>query len=200
VYKEVCSACHSLKFVSYRDLEALGYTKDEVKAIAAQDTVMDGPNEEGEMFERPALPSDRFKSPFKNDKAARAANNGAMPPDMSLLVKARVGGEDYLYGLLTGYADAPADEHMMAGMTYNKVFPGHQIAMTKPLSDGQVSFADGTDNSMKQEARDVAQFLTWASEPHQDNRKHLGWKVILFMLAFAGIAYAAKRRVWTKLH
>jgi ubiquinol-cytochrome c reductase cytochrome c1 subunit len=199
VYKEVCSACHALKFLSYRNLEDLGYTPDEVKAVAAQDTVTDGPNDDGEMFERAALPSDRFKSPFKNDKAARAANNGALPPDMSLLVKAREGGEDYIFGVLTGFEDAPAGLEMQPGMTYNKYFPGHQIAMAKPLSDGQVSYSDGTATSLEQEARDVTQFLAWASEPRMEQRKQTGLKVILFLLAFAGIMYGAKKKIWAKL-
>lgn len=199
VYKEVCSACHSMKFLSYRHLEGLGYTPDEVKSVAAQYTVTDGPNDEGEMFERGALPSDRFVPPFKNDKAARSANNGALPADMSLLVKARVGGEDYIYGILTGYESAPAGEQMMAGLSYNKYFPGHQIAMAKPLSDGQVSYSDGMTASTEQMARDVTQFLAWASEPHMEQRKQMGWKVVLFLLAFAGIMYGVKRKIWAGL-
>lgn len=200
VYKEVCSACHAMKFMSYRNLADLGYTADEVKAIASEFTVTDGPNDEGEMFERPALPSDRFKSPFKNDNAARFANNGALPPDLSLLVKARAGGEDYVFSLLTGYEEAPADVQMMAGMSYNKYFPGHQIAMTKPISDGQVTYSDGTAASAEQASRDVVQFLAWASEPSLEHRKQMGVKVILFLLAFAGITLAVKRKVWSKLH
>lgn len=200
VYKEVCSACHSMKYLSYRDLKGLGYNDDEVKAVAAEYTVMDGPNDDGEMYERPARPADRFKAPFANDKAARAANNGALPPDMSLLAKARHGGEDYLFALLTGYADAPSDVEMMPGMNYNKYFPGHQIAMAKPLSDGQVTYSDGTTSSVEQMARDVSQFLAWASEPHMEERKQMGIKVILFMLAFAGIMLAAKRKIWANAH
>ncbi len=200
VYKEVCSACHAAKFISYRHLSDLGYTPDEIKAIAATDTVTDGPNDEGDMFERPALPSDRLRSPFKNDKAARASNNGALPPDMSLLVKSRTGGEDYIYALLTGYADPPADVTLMPGMSYNKYFPGHQIAMAKPLADGQITYSDGTAASEAQAARDIAQFLAWASEPHMEHRKQMGWKVILFLLAFAGVMHAVKRKVWKKLH
>jgi ubiquinol-cytochrome c reductase cytochrome c1 subunit len=200
VYKEVCSACHSLKYVAYRNLGDIGYTADEVKAFAAQFTVTDGPNDDGEMFERPALPSDRFKSPFKNDKAARAANNGALPPDMSLLVKARAGGEDYIFGILTGYENEPAGVTLMAGMSYNRHFPGNQIAMAKPLMDGQVTSSDGNAASLEQAARDVTQFLAWAAEPHQDERKRMGLKVVLFLLAFAGIMRAAKRKMWLKLH
>jgi len=198
VYREVCSVCHAMKFVSYRNLKDLGYTADEVKAVAAQYAVTDGPNDEGEMFERAALPSDRFKSPFKNDKAARASNNGALPPDMSLLVKAREGGEDYIFAVLTGYETAPSSMQMQPGMSYNKYFPGRQIAMTQPLSDGQVTYSDGTAASREQAASDVVQFLAWAAEPHMEQRKRMGLKVILFLLAFAGVLYGVKRKVWEK--
>ncbi len=190
VYKEVCSACHAMKFVSYRNLGALGYAPEEVKAIAAEVTVTDGPNDDGEMFDRPAVPSDRFKPPFKNDKAARAANNGALPTDLSLVVKARAGGEDYIFSLLTGYDNPPADMQMQPGMSFNKYFPGYEIAMAPPLSG----------ETLEQQARDVTQFLAWASEPHMEQRKRMGVKVILFMLAFAGAMYAVKRRIWARLH
>ena len=200
VYKEVCSSCHAMKFVSYRNLEDLGYSPEQVKSLAATYTVTDGPDESGNMVDRPAKPSDHFKSPFKNDQAARAANGGALPPDMSLLVKAREGGEDYIYGVLTGYGTAPADIKMMPGLNYNAAFPGHQIAMPQPLTDGRVTFADGTPNTLAQEARDVTQFLAWASEPHMEQRKRMGIKVILFMLVFAGILYNTKRKIWSKLH
>lgn len=200
VYKEVCSACHSLKLLSYRNLEALGYTPEQVKAVAAEYTVTDGPNDDGEMFERPGRPSDHFVSPFKNDKAARAANNGALPPDMSLLVKARHGNENYIFGILTGYSEPPADVQMNEGMHYNKYFPGHQIAMAQPLSEGQVTYADGTTASVEQMASDVTQFLTWAGEPHMEERKSMGIKVIIFMVVFAGILFGMKRRLWADAH
>jgi ubiquinol-cytochrome c reductase cytochrome c1 subunit len=196
VYREVCASCHSMKYLAYRDLGALGYTPDQVKAVAASVTVTDGPNDEGQMFERPGRPSDPFKSPFPNDKAARFANNGALPPDMSLLVKSREHGEDYIAALLEGYTDPPADCAMNPGMNWNKYFPTHQIAMPRPLNDGQVQYTDGTPNNTHQEARDVAQFLAWAAEPHLNQRKEMGLKVVLFMLVFAGIMAAAKRRVW----
>ncbi|TAL28951.1 MAG: cytochrome c1 [Alphaproteobacteria bacterium] len=196
VYREVCASCHAMKYLSYRDLGALGYNPEQVKAVAASVTVTDGPNDEGQMFERPGRPSDPFKSPFPNDKAARFANNGALPPDMSLLVKAREHGEDYIAALLTGYSDAPACASMNPGMNWNKYFPTHQIAMPKPLNDGQVQYTDGTPNNTQQEARDVAQFLAWASEPHLNQRKEMGLKIVLFMLVFAGIMAAAKCRVW----
>ena len=200
VYKEVCAACHSMKYLSYRDLAGLGYNPDEIKSIAAEYTVTDGPNDDGEMFERPARPSDRFKSPFVNDKAARAANGGALPPDMSLLVKARHHGEDYIHALLTGYEAAPEGTELMAGMYWNKYFPGHQIAMAPPLTEGQVSFSDGTTASVEQMSKDLTQFLAWASEPHMEARKKMGIKVVFFMFAFAAIMYAAKRRVWKDVH
>jgi ubiquinol-cytochrome c reductase cytochrome c1 subunit len=200
VYKEVCASCHAMKFLSYRDLAGLGYNPDEIKAIAAEYTVTDGPNEEGEMFERPARPSDRFKSPFVNDNAARAANGGALPPDLSLISKARPHGDDYIYALLNGYEAPPAGVELMSGMHYNKYFPGHQIAMPPPLTDGQVAFGDGAKNSVADMAHDVTQFLAWASEPHMEERKQTGIKVVLFLLIFAGIMYAAKRKVWKDVH
>lgn len=200
VYKEVCAACHSMKFMSYRNLADLGYNEDEIKAIASQYSVTDGPNDDGEMFDRPGLPSDRFASPFKNAKAARAANNGALPPDLSLIIKARRGGEDYIYNLLTGYAPTPEGVQLQPGMSYNKYFPGHQIAMAQPLSDGQVTHSDGHAATQAEAARDVTQFLAWASEPDMEDRKRMGLKVILFLAAFAGIMFAAKRKMWSKLH
>lgn len=200
VYKEVCSACHSMKLLSYRDLAGLGYTPEEIKSIAAEYTVMDGPNDDGEMFERPARPSDRFKSPFANDKAARAANGGALPPDLSLVAKSRPHGEDYLHALLVGYEAPPEDVAVMDGLHYNKYFPGHQIAMAQPLIDGQVSFGDGAPNTLDAQARDVSAFLAWAAEPHMEERKRLGLKVVFFLLVFAGIMFAAKRKVWKDVH
>jgi len=196
VYKEVCSSCHAMKFMSYRDLAGLGYTPDQIKSVAAEYTVTDGPNDDGEMFERPARGSDHFKAPFANDKAARAANGGALPPDMSLLVKAREHGEDYIYALLNGYEEAPACATVVPGGNWNKYFPGHHIKMPKPLSDGQVSFSEGAPNALPDEARDVVQFLAYASEPHMEARKFMGIKVILFLLVFAGIMRAVKRKVW----
>lgn len=200
VYKEVCSTCHSLNLLYYRNLEDLGYTQAQVKALAAQYTVEDGPNDDGDMFERPARPSDHFHAPFKNEKAARAANGGALPPDMSLLANARKGGPDYIYAILTGYGQAPADVKMQPGLNWNAAFAGNQIAMPQPLTDGAVTFTDGTSNSLQQEARDVAQFLDWASNPDMEHRKAMGLKVILFMLIFAGIMRAAKRKVWADVH
>jgi ubiquinol-cytochrome c reductase cytochrome c1 subunit len=200
VYREVCSACHSMKRVAYRNLSALGYSEDQIKTIAAEYTVMDGPNDEGEMFERPARPSDHFKSPYPNDNAAKSVNNGALPPDLSLITKARHGGADYIYGLLVGYEDAPHGHALQPGQHWNKYMPGHVIAMAVPLSDGQVAYEDGTPQTVDQYARDVSHFLTWAAEPEMEARKRMGVKVILFLIVFAGMMYAVKRKIWAKVH
>lgn len=200
VYKEVCAACHAMSLVSFRNLQDLGFSEDEVKAIAASYKVTDGPNDAGDMFERAARPSDKFVSPFPNEKAARASNNGAYPPDLSLIAKARVGGPDYLYALLTGYEKAPADVQLLDGQHYNKYFAGHKIAMPQPLNDGQVTFADGTQASISNMAHDVAVFLNWTSEPELERRHRLGVQVILFLIVATGFFYAAKRRVWADLH
>ncbi|MDR3514636.1 MAG: cytochrome c1 [Azospirillaceae bacterium] len=200
VYKEICSACHSLNLLYYRDLTALGFSDDEVKAIAAQYQVQDGPNDQGEMYDRPALPSDHFKRPFPNDKAARAANNGALPPDLSLIVKAREGGEDYVHAMLTGFEDPPVGVKLMDGMNYNKYFPGHQMGMPPILQPDLVTYADGTKATQDQMATDVATFLTWAAEPNLEERKRMGVKVVLFLLVFAGLMYAVKRQVWADAH
>ncbi|MBY0428523.1 MAG: cytochrome c1 [Alphaproteobacteria bacterium] len=201
VYKQVCSACHSMNLLNYRNLADLGYNEAEVKAIASEYTVKDGPNDDGEMFDRPALPSDHFKPPFANEKAARAANNGAYPPDLSLIVKARHGGEDYVYSILTGYGEAPADVKVMPGMNYNAAFAGNQIAMPNPLAaDDLVTYSDGTKATKQQMAKDVVQYLAWAAEPHMEQRKQIGARAIIFLLVMAGIFYAAKRSLWRDLH
>ena len=173
VYQEVCAACHSLKLVAYRNLSGIGLSEDQIKAIAAEVEVTDGPNDEGEMFQRPARPSDRFVKPFANDNAARAANNGALPPDLSLMVKARKGGADYLHALLTGYKEEPpAGIKLSEGMNYNLYFPGNQIAMAPPVADDAVEYADGTKATADQIATDVATFLAWAAEPELRSEEH----------------------------
>lgn len=199
VYKEVCAACHGLKQLSYRQLSALGFSEGEIKTIAAEYTVIDGPNDEGDMFERPALPSDNFISPFANDEAARASNGGALPPDLSLIIKAREDGANYLYSLLTGYHEAPANFKLMDGLYYNPYFPGMQIAMPAPLMEGMVDFQDGTNSSVEQMARDLTIFLQWAAEPEMEHRKSLGIKVMLYLTVLTILFYIAKRRVWAKL-
>lgn len=200
VYKEVCASCHSMNLIRFRDLGALGFNEDEIKAIAAEYEATDGPNDQGEMFQRPARPSDKFKAPFANDNAARAANNGALPPDLSLMAKARRGGPNYTYALMTGYSDPPPGATLMDGMSYNKFFPGHQIAMPKPLNPDQVTFADGTKSTVEQMSHDVSTFLAWTAEPELEARKRLGVKVILFLIILTGLLYATKRKVWGAVH
>jgi ubiquinol-cytochrome c reductase cytochrome c1 subunit len=200
IYRQVCSACHSMKRVAYRNLEALGYTEDQVKAIAGEYTVMDGPNDEGEMFERAARPSDHFKSPFPNEKAAAAANGGALPPDLSLITKARHGGGDYVFGILTGYASAPEGFAVPEGKYYNHTMAGNVIAMPPPLNAGAVAYEDGSPQTVEQYAKDVATFLTWAAEPEMEQRKRMGVKVIIFLTILAGVMYCVKRKIWEKAH
>jgi ubiquinol-cytochrome c reductase cytochrome c1 subunit len=201
IYKEICANCHALKELYYRDLTALGFSEDEVKALAAQVQVTDAqPNDQGEMFQRPGRPSDPIVRPFANDNAARAANNGALPPDLALIAKARDGGADYVFAVLTGYTDPPADIKMGDGMNYNAYFPGHQIAMPQPLSEGSVAFADNTPATVKQMAHDVVTFLSWAAEPNLEARHRMGLKVIIFLLICTGLFYAVKRKIWADLH
>jgi len=200
VYKEVCSGCHGMNLLAYRNLTDLGFSEDEVTAIAAQYRVTDGPDDTGEMFERPGRPSDIFVDPFANEQAARAANNGALPPDLSVITKARGGGPDYIYGILTGYEEPPPGVELMAGMHYNEYFPGHQIAMPNLLSPGLVQYADGTEATVQQMSWDVVQFLTWAAEPHMEERKEMGVQVILFLIVFTGLMYAVKRKLWADVH
>ncbi|EDP62929.1 Cytochrome c1, heme protein precursor [alpha proteobacterium BAL199] len=200
VYQNVCASCHALKHVAYRNLVQLGYNEDEIKAIAAEKEVRDGPNDEGEMFNRPAKPSDRFVSPFANDEAARASNGGALPPDLSLIVDARVGGANYLYAVLTGYKDAPADVKIPDGMYYNASFTGSQIAMPPPLFPDGVTYGDNTPATIAQQAKDVSTFLAWASEPNLEQSKRTGVMVILFLLVFTGLLYATKRKIWASVH
>jgi ubiquinol-cytochrome c reductase cytochrome c1 subunit len=152
------------------------------------------------MYKRPGRPSDRFVSPFPNEEAARAANNGALPPDLTLMTKARDHGADYVHALLNGYSDPPSGVVMQQGMNYNKYFPGHQIAMAPPLAENAVTFADGTKATVPQMAHDVASFLTWAAEPELEVRKRMGVKVILFLIVLSGLLYAVKRKVWKGVH
>ncbi len=200
VYREVCSGCHGLKYIAFRNLLEIGLNEAQAKAIAAEYTVMDGPNDEGEMFERTGKLFDYLPSPFENEKAARASNGGAFPPDLSLIVKARKGGENYIYSLLTGYADAPSGVTVAEGMNYNPYYPGHSIAMAPPIDDEAVDYIDGTKNSREQIAKDVVTFLAWAAEPTLEVRKRMGVKVILFLIILTGLLYAVKRKVWADLH
>jgi len=228
IYKDVCAACHGLSRVRFRNLFEPGgpeFPEESVKALAAEwpNKIVDGPNDEGQMFERPALQSDPILGPFKNDNEARAAQNGALPLDLSLIAKARnveyhgswwahpfsmlrdiatgyqEGGADYLYALLTGYHEPPADVQVAEGMNYNAAFPGHQIAMPPPLSkDAFVTYQDGT-GSLEQNARDVAAFLSWAADPTLNTRKSTGWIVILYLLATTALLYVGKRTLWSKI-
>jgi cytochrome c1 len=200
VYHGVCSACHSLKLVAYRNLSAVGLSENEIKAIAAEKEVAGEPDDEGNPTTRKALPSDHFVPPFANDNAARAANNGALPPDLTLITKARAGGADYVYSILTGYTDPPAGFKMQEGLNYNRAFPGHEIAMPKPLNDEQVTYSDGTKATLDQEAKDVVTFLTWAAEPELEARKRMGVKVMLFLILLTAMLYAIKRKVWADVH
>ena len=195
VYMAVCANCHSLKHAYYRDLKGIGLEGDAVAALAAGFNVP-STGDDGAPSERPALPADHFRSPFANEKAARAANNGALPPDLSVIIKARDAGADYLYALMTGYSDPPATMKMGDGMYYNKAYPGHQIAMPRPLNDDQVEYADGTKPTTEQEARDVVTFLTYIANPEMEARKRLGVKMVLFLVLMTGLSYAVKRKIW----
>lgn len=216
VYREACAACHGLERIAFRNLQALGYSEDQVRALAAEYEVTDGPDSFGEMFTRPAIPSDNFPAPFANPEAAAAANNGAAPPDLSLIAKARAvtrgfptfvfdiftqyaeGGPDYIYGLLTGYEDAPEGFEVQPGTYYNTHFlSGAALSMPQPLTDEQVTYEDGTPETLDQYARDVTAFLMWAAEPHMEARKQMGFNVMVFLLLFAGLVYLTKRKVWS---
>jgi ubiquinol-cytochrome c reductase cytochrome c1 subunit len=219
VYKEVCSACHSMKLVRFGSLEELGFSEEQVKAFAAEFEVQDGPNAAGEMFTRKAGLADKFPSPYANTEAAAAANNGAAPPDFSLVAKARgvergfplfvwdiftqyaEGGPDYVYNLLTGYDQTPpAGMEIAEGTNYNPHFmSGKALAMAKPLADDQVTYDDGTPQTVDQYARDIAAFQMWAAEPHLEARKRMGFRVMIFLLILAGLVYVTKRRVWAEV-
>lgn len=200
VYQQVCSTCHSMKLVRYGSLTGLGLTMEEAKAVAAQYKVPDT-DDDGNPKERKALVSDHFASPYKNDKQARAANNGALPPDLSLMTKARPGGANYVYSLLTGYTPPPQGVTLGQNMHWNDYFPGGQIAMTSPLhSDGLVTYPDGTKATVDQMAKDVVTFLAWAAEPEMEHRKGLGMKVLFYLLIMTLVFYLAKRKIWRDVH
>jgi ubiquinol-cytochrome c reductase cytochrome c1 subunit len=216
VYKEVCASCHSMRLLTFRNLADPGgpeFTEEQVKALAATFQVQDGPDESGEMFNRAALPSDRFPSPFANEQAARAANGGALPPDLSLMTKARegwtgtfrqlangIGGPEYVYSVLTGYEPEPPElaAEKPPGKYYNPYFAnGHWISMPPPLSDGQVTFDDGASNTVENMARDVSAFLAWTAEPKLEQRKALGFQVMIFLVVFSALVYLAKQKIWS---
>jgi ubiquinol-cytochrome c reductase cytochrome c1 subunit len=218
VYKEVCSACHSLKYIAFRNLQALGYSEDQVKSFASEYEIQAGPDDQGEMFTRAGIPSDYFPSPFPNEAAAAYANNGAAPPDLSLMAKARfphrgfptflfdiftmytTGGPDYIHALLTGYEDAPHDVEIQEGTYYNPYFmSGNALSMPPPLSDGLVTYDDGSPETAEQYSKDVAAFLMWTAEPHMTGHKALGFKVIIFLLIFSALLYLTKKAVWSRV-
>jgi cytochrome c1 len=221
IYREVCSTCHSLKLLAFRNLAdpgGPGFSEAQAAAIAAGFQVTDGPNDKGEMFQRPGKLADYFPPPFPNDQAARAALGGGLPPDMSVLAKARSteagfpqfiidaftqyqeGGPDYIHAILNGYEDPPPGVAVAPGTQYNKYFPGHAIKMPKPLSDGQVEYTDGTPATLDQYAKDISAFLMWAAEPKLDERKRLGFQVFIFLIVLTGLLYFTKRRVWHDIH
>jgi cytochrome c1 len=218
VYREVCQTCHGLTLLSFRNLAepgGPGFTPAQAAAIAAEYKIQDGPNDQGEMFERPGRLADRFPKPFANDGLARLVNNGVLPPDFSVIAKARTyergfpwfvidvftlyqeQGVDYLTALLRGYEPAPPGFQLPQGAQYNKYFPGHAIAMPKPMEDGRVDYTDGTPATVDQYAKDVSAFLAWAAEPHMEARKRIGFQVMIFLVVFAGLLYFAKTKVWS---
>ena len=200
MYNEVCAGCHSMKLIAFRNFADLGYNAAEIKALAAQYEVQDGPNDDGEMFMRPAIPADRMPSPYANDNAARAGNNGALPPDLSLIAKARPNGPNYLYSLLSSYGDAPDGEGVPDGMYYNAAYPGHLIAMPQPLYGDDVEFSDGAATSIEALSADLTQFLMWAAEPKMEVRKRIGVAAVFFLSIFVIFSYLAKRRIWADVH
>ncbi|KAI0285895.1 cytochrome c1, component of the mitochondrial respiratory chain [Russula aff. rugulosa BPL654] len=196
VYKEVCAACHSLDRIAWRNLVGVSHTADEAKALAEEVEYTDGPNDEGEMFQRPGKLSDYMPRPYANDEAARASNQGALPPDLSLIIKARHGGADYLFSLLTGYVDPPAGVELRDGMNYNPYFPGGAISMPRVIFDGLVEYDDGTPATTSQMAKDVTNFLSWAAEPEHDERKKIGIKAVILFSMLTALSIYVKRFKW----
>ena len=202
VYTEVCAACHSMKYLSYRNLSEKGgpeFSVAQAKAIAASFEVTDGPNSDGEMFSRPGKLSDKFVMPYENIKAAEAANGGAYPPDMSVLVKARGGGVDYIYSLLQGYEEAPSGMVLDEGVHYNKYMYGNKIKMSAPLSDGIIDYSDGTNASVEQMSKDVTTFLMWAAEPSLEARHQMGFKAIVYLIILTVLVYFSMKRIWSRV-
>ena len=202
VYSEVCAGCHSMKYLSYRNLSEKGgpeFSFEQAKAIAASFEITDGPNADGEMFTRPGKLSDKFVMPYENDKASQAANGGAYPPDMSVLVKARGDGVDYIYSILLGYEDAPSGMTLDEGVHYNKYMYGNKIKMAAPLSDGSVEYGDGTEASIEQMSKDVTTFLMWAAEPHLEARHQMGFKAIVYLIILTVLVYFSMKKIWSRV-
>jgi len=202
VYTEVCASCHSMKYLSYRNLSEKGgpeFSIEQAKAIAASFEVTDGPNDDGEMFQRPAKLSDKFIMPYGNVKEAQAANGGAYPPDMSVLAKARSGGVDYIYSVLLGYEDPPNGVTLDDGVYYNKYMYGNKIKMSQPLYDGSVEYSDGTEATEEQMAKDVVTFLMWSAEPHLEARHKMGFKAILYLIVLTILVYFSMKKIWSRI-
>ena len=202
VYKEVCAACHSIKYLSYRNLAEAGgpeFSEEQAKVIASEYEVTDGPNNDGEMFIRPARLSDNFVGPFTNEKEAKAANGGAYPPDMSVLVKARKGGADYIYSLLLGYEESTSDITLDDGVYYNAYISGNKMKMAKPLSEGLVQYSDGTPATEEQMAKDVTTFLAWAAEPHLESRHKIGFRTIVYLILITVLVYFSMKKIWSRV-
>ncbi len=202
VYAEVCAACHSIKYLNYRNLAEPGgpeFSEEQAKIIASQFEIEDGPNSEGDMFTRPARLSDNFVSPYPNKEAATAANGGAYPPDMSVLVKARKGGADYIYSLLLGYDDPPASVNLDDGVYYNTYMSGNKIKMANPLSENIIQYSDGTPATQEQMAKDVVTFLAWAAEPHLEARHKMGFKAILYLIIITTLVYFSMKKIWSRV-
>tara|TARA_B100001540_G_scaffold265025_1_gene245397 strand:+ start:1229 stop:2008 length:780 start_codon:yes stop_codon:yes gene_type:complete len=202
VYTEVCAACHSMQYLSYRNLAEPGgpeFSEEEAKVIAASFEVLDGPNNDGEMFTRPAKLSDKFVMPYANVEASKAANGGAYPPDMSVLAKARKGGADYIYSLLLGYDDPPSDIKLDDGVYYNKYMYGNKIKMSAPLSDGLVEYSDGTEATKEQMAKDITTFLMWSAEPHLETRHKTGFRVIVYLIILTILVYLTMKKIWSRV-
>ena len=202
VYQEVCSGCHSVQYLSYRNLSEKGgpeFSIEEAKVIAAQFEVTDGPNSDGEIFMRPGRLSDKFVKPYPNVEASKAANDGAYPPDMSVLAKARKGGADYIYSLLLGYEEPPEGFEIEEGVYYNKYMSGNKIKMTAPLSDGLVEYSDGTQSTTAQMAKDITTFLVWTAEPHLESQHRMGFKVIIYLIILLTLVYMSKQKVWSRI-
>ena len=202
VYTEVCSSCHSMKYLSYRNLAEKGgpeFTIEQAKVIAASFEVTDGPNADGEMFVRPGKLSDKFIMPYENVKAAQAANGGAYPPDMSVLIKARGDGADYIYSLLQGYEDPPVGITLDDGVYYNKFMYGNKIKMSNQLSDGLIEYGDGTEATVQQMSKDVTTFLMWTAEPHLETRHQMGFKAIIYLIILTVLVYFSMKRIWSRV-
>ena len=202
VYTEVCASCHSIKYLSYRNLSEPGgpeFSEGQAKAIAAQFEVSDGPNSDGDMFTRPAKLSDKFVMPYQNEQEAKASNGGAYPPDFSVLVKARSGGANYIYSVLLGYEDPPSDITLDDGVYYNRYMYGNKIKMPKPLSNDSVTYSDGTSATEEQMAKDVVTFLTWAAEPHLEARYKLGFRAIVYLIILTVLVYFSMKKIWSRI-